>query len=272
MGRVVDEDSPRGTFLRGLLRLARELDLAEPEESDLQSFRTHIIDNWERIGWRMTGHAVASLRDLSDPQRAMLRVLEDSPNLLAPLGDARTEVVHTKLLAWFMSQDDPVGQACCAAFMDGVGAPGDGDVLVEAEVRVASGCRVDLRLESDTALVYVEAKIATAERASQLDDYHAALKANKRRRQAPNLVFLTATREHTSASQVTHRHITFRDILRWWLPFALMRGPTAAYLAGYLVTVARDVCGVAESRSIEHWSLAAQHATLKLLKEIEPHG
>ncbi len=252
------------TFLDQLLRLEAVMAAPAPDtEAPLEDFRRVIMKRWDNIRWRLLGTTADKLRRLSDAQRALLQLLQESPDLLAPLERQRDEVSHTRLIAWFLEQDDRVGQACRCALAEELGIAAD--LTVQAEVEVASGCRVDLVLETPQELVYIEAKIEAAERSGQLRDYLQALVANAGKRR-PLLVFLTMN--EVSEASAEHVRLSFEQLLILWLPAALLRGPTASYLASYLVTVAHDLCGVIEPGHFPTWSLVRQHRTLDLLLRV----
>jgi len=251
-------------FVRRLVELEGAMAAPPPDEDGLDEFRTLIMARWENIRWRLLGATADRLRALSEPQRSLLQTLQDSPDLLAPLERQRDEVFHTRLIAWFLDQEDEVGRGCRRSLADELGI--EVDMSVHAEVVVAKGCRVDLVIETARHLVYIEAKVEAAERPEQLADYRRALTANAGKRKGL-LVFLTLN--GTSNASAKHRPLTFEQLLALWLPATLARGPSARYLASYLVTVAHDLCGVIGVGPFHSWSLVQQHRILDLLNRVD---
>lgn len=254
-------------FIDRLLELELGIAPSEPEPDGLDDFRRRIMGRWENLRWRILGATGARLRDLSPVQHTLLHALQGSPDLLSPLERDRDEVSHTRLIAWFLDQDGPVGEHCRRALARQLGLDADTELLgVGTEVVVSKGCRVDLVLETRRHLIYIEAKVDADERPDQLADYHRALAAQAGKRQ-PVLVFLTVDApEHASTA---HHPLSFAELLASWLPAVLLPGADAQYLTAYLVSVARSLCEAAEPGPFATWPLSTQHRMLDLLDTIE---
>lgn len=254
-------------FLDRLLALERGLAATAPEPDGLDDFRKHIIAPWNTLRWRLLGTTTERLRQMSPMQHALLDVLQNSPDLLAPLERDRDEMTHTRLIAWFLDRDGPVGDHCRHAVARHFQLDANTELVgVHTEVVVAKGCRVDLVVETRRHLIYIEAKVDADERPDQLADYRKALTANAGKRK-PVLVFLTVDApEHTSAEHVP---LLFRELVAAWLPAVTLHGPDAAYLASYLVSVATALLQACEPQPFVHWPLRTQHRMLDLLQSIE---
>ena len=261
----------KAEFLSKLVKLAGALGPpAAPAVGDLATFQTVIIENWDNIRWRLLGTTTDRMQGLAEPQRAILRILEEAPSLLGPLDDSRTETTHTRLIGWFVSREDAAGRYCRRSLMAYLGIGEPDRARVQTEVLVAAGCRVDVVVETPKSVAYIEAKVDAVERSAQLDDYDVVLRSVAAKQGLdPVLAFLTLDENDPSTSAAPHIHLTFRDLLRLWLPGTLLRGATGVYLGCYLATVARNLCRLSGAGPFERWSLQNKHRTLKLLSSIE---
>lgn len=249
----------------------------------LADFRRLIMSDPHDLLWRIAGATSQRRRSLTPTTRAMLGVLEATPDLLGPLEQARDETAHSKLLAHFLNprSSGDVGAACLRAFLDVLVNPADEDVAVafpdkvdlqDAEVRTERHLgkygRVDISLESANALVFVEVKVGALEGSRQLAGYAKALEelCAARNRQAL-LVFLTEDPEQAPSIKHAVRHITFRHILKAWLPIAISgRSFEHLYLSLYLKTIAAHLYTLAGADVFDCWPLAMQRRALQFLE------
>jgi hypothetical protein len=127
--------------------------------------------------------------------------------------------------------------------------------------------RVDVSIDGPKAIVFIEVKIDAAEGNQQLSRYGKAL-AQLVGERVSLLVFLTFDEKKIAAGG--HRQITFRNLLRVWLPIAASsRSQNAAYLSMYLKTIAQ-LYGVAASGEFDRWPLHTQRAALAFIeRELE---
>ena len=109
---------------------------------------------------------------LGQDELVRLHVSGSAPSLLGPLGLARDELKHSRLLAWFLSQRDSVGGACRRPFLEYVGLGGTVSMdgwRVSLERNLAEHGRLDVHIEvSREATIYVEVKVDAPERENQL--------------------------------------------------------------------------------------------------------
>ncbi len=261
-------------FLDGLVARIRSLPSVDATGStaerayDLDTVRTHLIAPWRSIVDRLTDSVDAQLAALSSDEHARLRVLQESPSLLAPLGLARDEVTHSRLLAWFLAQKDDVGETCRRSWLGLVGLdatlPTDG-WRVSRERDLGGHGRLDVHVEiPGAALVYVEVKIDAPERKNQLADYRAHLQAHRGDHPHAKLVFLTP-RGHEGTSGVADVRLGFDTVVARWLPHAVGSHPTAVYLRAWLSALARDVLRQTGAPGAD-WSLNHRNGALRLLR------
>jgi hypothetical protein len=96
----------------------------------------------------------------------------------------RKETLHTRTMAWLMSGDDPAARSAALAFAKFFNAPvKSGDVIrVRSEFDVKADGRVDLCLEADSWVLFVEVKVDAGFQSGQLKKYQRALNAYRGRR------------------------------------------------------------------------------------------
>ncbi|MEQ1564042.1 MAG: PD-(D/E)XK nuclease family protein [Myxococcota bacterium] len=225
-----------------------------------------MIGQWGALIQRLRAGVDAEFASLTADERASLRVLELAPSLLTPLGLARDELTHSRLLAWFLSRLDAVGEACRRSFLERVGlaAPAQG-WRVSRERDLGAHGRLDLHIDvPGAALIYVEVKIDAPERENQLRDYRAHLDEVQHGWPSSRLVFLTVDGRR-GTGDAEHQHLGFGDLVAAWLPHATGNDPTAVYLAGWLACLARDVLRQAGEGDAAEWSLARRRSGLRLL-------
>lgn len=173
-------------YLRQLAKRAKDLQSLVPVAAeDLDLFRTLVMAKPEDLRRRLLGANVLRLRGLERSQRAALRALEVSPDLLSPLGEQRYEPAHSRLLGYFMDRRRVPGLAQhllreMLALIDAPAEASDDDSIsataVSIEV-VISGGRVDIELASPSFLGFIEVKVDAAEGLAQLRRYRKALDA-----------------------------------------------------------------------------------------------
>jgi hypothetical protein len=280
---TVAPDPERDAYVARIVAMGSKLRASEGnEENDgVEAFRHVLMPNVRDIMWRVAGATLERRRQLGPESRDALRVLEVSPDLLGPLAYARTEVAHSRALSFFLdpAQSGDVGRECLAAFVELVARVGDRDAddeapdvtgaHVMAERVVAPYGRVDVSIDAPKSLIFVEVKVDAAEGPSQLARYNKALAQLAMGREAL-LVFLTADDEQTGAGS-DHRHVTFADVLRAWLPIAARtKKAQGTYLAMYLKTIARHLHRLADDGEFDAWRLPTQRAALAFIeRELE---
>jgi PD-(D/E)XK nuclease superfamily len=279
-----EPDPERAAYVARLVALAAKLQESSEQQLDdgSDAFRRILRPNVRDIMWRVAGATLERRRRLAPEARDSLRVLETSPDLLGPLAYSRTEVAHSRALCFLLdpSRSGELGHECLRAFVelvmdarnDNDAEDQDADVsgsTVEAERAIHPWGRVDISIESPSSLIFVEVKVDAEERPNQLLDYSRALAHCAGTRQAI-LVFLTANEQQAGVG-TKHRHVTFRDLLRAWLPIAARtRRPEGTYLAMYLKTIARHLERLADEGEFDHWRLRTQRAALAFIeKEVE---
>jgi hypothetical protein len=250
----------------------------DASDADLEPFRTEVMPHVDAIVRVVAGAQALRRRGLGARRRAAIEALGGSVDWLALLGQQRDEVTHTRLLAAFLDArggGSPAAGACAARFEallrrkhPALGELGLDDGHAQAERILGEGGRVDVAIESDRAVVFVEAKIDAEERAFQLDDYARALDSPTLGARTRVLVFLTARDDHRSRSEVPHVRITFRELLLAWLPVATDGAASCDALRQYLKAVAVLV-GVAAAGPFDMWPLGVQRACLELFEKEE---
>ena len=134
---------------------------------------------------------------------------------------------------------------------------------------VAPYGRVDVSIDAPKSLIFVEVKVDAAEGPSQLARYNKALAQLAMGRETL-LVFLTADDEQTGAGS-NHRHVTFTDVLRAWLPSP--REPRKLRAPTWLCTsrpIARHLHRLADDGDFDAWRLPTQRAALAFIeRELE---
>lgn len=266
-------------YVRELARLASSLKEPAAAEDGLDLFRQRVMARENDLRWRMLGANVQRRSLLNSVQRNALLSLEVEPDLLGPMGESRYEPIHTKLLAYHL---DPVKGSELAplllkvllavvaeqcqehGFAQPSYSPGS-EASVEPE-RVTSKGRVDISISLPETLILIENKIDATEGPAQLDRYHDALGELRGKRQGL-LVYLTLPGAKQPKSSIPYVHLTFRDVLHAWLPFATQVGGAADYLARYLKSIASGVLRLCRRGGFDRWSFREQRAILDLVEE-----
>lgn len=266
-------------YLRELARRASTLEAPAPVvDQDLDLFRRLVMARPEDLRRRLFGANFQRLRDLDREQRASLRTLEISPDLLSPLGELRYEPAHSRLLGYFLDRRRLPGLAepLLEAMLDMIEAPAevvDSDNVAAAEVStevVIRGGRVDLEIKTETLLAFIEVKVDASEGPSQLQRYRTALDAKAGGR-AKVLAFLTLPGAKGPPTGLSCVHITFAELLSRWLPLARSHDDASGYLARYLSSVAR-LLGYAGQGPFEKWTFADQRRALDFVSYIGVGG
>jgi len=282
---------PRGrAFVNGFLALAREpapastdtaevrafaqdfLALAKAEQSaenPTTAFERVVIDRWQAITWRVQGAVAGRFAELDGRQHRLLRALEDTPSLLAPLELTRDERTHSRLLAWALRRPGQLGRSLRRAFLALLDTerPVD-DWLVTIERTLGPGCRVDLDLfVPGHWRCLVEVKVDAAERDGQLDDYRALLDdAVAGLPIDGELVFLTVD-GRDGETDAAHLPLSFRDLLVAWLPLCLEATPDALTLRQWLVSVATHLYGIGHGTPVATWGFSERVNVLRFLED-----
>lgn len=266
-------------YLRELVRRSAEVEAPAPVvDEDLVLFRRLVMERPEDLRRRLLGANVQRLRALDREQRAALRTLEISPDLLSPLGELRYEPAHSRLLGFFLDRRRVAGLAehLLEAMLAMIDAPteaiDDGNIstaVVSTEVVIPGG-RVDLQIESATLLAFVEVKVDATEGPSQLQRYRTALDARAGTR-AKVLVYLTLPGAEGPPTGLPCVHVTFADLLSRWLPLTRVHDDASAYLARYLSSVAR-LLGYTGHGPFEHWTFADQRRALDFVSQVDAGG
>jgi hypothetical protein len=266
-------------YLRELARRAVAVPAPDPVgDADLNLFRRLVMERPEDLRRRLLGANVQRLRALDREQRAALRTLEVSPDLLSPLGELRYEPAHSRLLGYFLDRRRVPGLAeplleAVLAMIDVPAEAVDDDRITAAVVStevVIPGGRVDLKIESPTLLAFIEIKVDAAEGPSQLQRYRTALDARAGAR-AKVLAFLTMPGAEGPPAGLPCVHVTFADLLSRWLPLTRVHDDASAYLARYLNSVAR-LLGYAGQGPFEHWTFADQRSALDFVSQVRAEG
>ncbi|WP_437611915.1 PD-(D/E)XK nuclease family protein [Sorangium sp. So ce834] len=266
-------------YLRELARRAISVEApAAVVDEDLDLFRRLVMERPEDLRRRLLGANVQRLRALDREQRAALRTLEVSPDLLSPLGELRYEPAHSRLLGYFLDRRrvpglaEPLLEAVLAMIEAPTEAVDDDSLsaaVASTEVVVPGG-RVDLQIESPALLAFVEIKVHATEGPSQLQRYRTALDARAGAR-AKVLAFLTLPGAEGPPTGLSCIHVTFADLLSRWLPLARSHDDTSAFLARYLRSVAR-LLGYAGQGPFEHWTFADQRSALDFVSQVGAGG
>lgn len=230
-------------------------------------FQRLVVDRWQEITWRVHGAAAARLAGLDPSEQRFVRLLEDAPSLLGPLGRERDEVSHTGLLGWALRRPGELGRALRGAFASLVNSdvPDDG-WLITTESVLGPGCRVDVDIEIPGRWrCLIEAKIDAAEREGQLFDYRQHLEGwCTSVNTGGELVFLTHDGRTGSAS-VQHLTLCWKHLLRAWLPLTDRPEPEALYARLWLASIAHDMYGISQPGPIGSWSFAQRIRMLEFL-------
>ena len=266
-------------YLRQLAQRAQNVQAPAPVGAeDLNLFRRLVMARPEDLRRRLLGANVQRLRELDRDQRAALRALEVSPDLLSPLGELRYEPAHSRLLGYFMDRRRVPGLAEpllgeMLAMIDAPAEAADDDsvsaAVVSTEVVIPGG-RVDLQVESPSLLAFIEVKVDAAEGPSQLRRYRTALDARAGGR-ATVLAVLTLPGAEGPPAGLSCSHVTFADLLSRWLPLARSHDDASAYLSRYLGSVAR-LLGYAGEGPFEHWTFADQRNALDFVSRVGSGG
>ncbi|MCK6546337.1 PD-(D/E)XK nuclease family protein [Myxococcota bacterium] len=248
------------TFVEQFCALAAT---SNAEADAIASFERVIVEPWESIVWRVEGAVSRGFTTLSPDALRQLRVLEDTPSLLAPLRKTRDERSHSELLAWALGLETPLGHDLRRRFLRLLDL--DGPVehwRVEPESVVGPGCRVDVELVGPTGWrCFVEMKVDATERDRQLEDYRKFLGAEG------TLVFLTPDGRDGDTT-ARHSPLSFEDLLTAWLPATTRPEPDARYLAMWLVTIADSVCELTQRGPVFRWDFSRRADVLDLLRSV----
>jgi hypothetical protein len=266
--------------LRPLVALGHHLQ--REDEADLITFRDGIALHPDRLRHQWLGKTALGRQKLSPARRAMLDVLGLSLDLFEPSRSRFDERMHTETMAWFLNLRGTVGDHLRDAFLRIVvaGEPEHGQeppTLEELcpgpwravpERTVPPYGRVDVWLESTPPgstgwVVAVEAKVGAGERDGQVRDYHLAQGTYAAGRRWL-VVFLTVAPGQQASGPCLH--VTFRGLLRAWLPVAV-GGTSSTYdhLRLYLATLAR-LCGIGQPGEFDDWGFAARGHALDLVE------
>ncbi len=262
-------------FVDGLLRALREHSDANsasalPETTDDPARRVEalVIERWDDLVERVERQVSLALGALTEAQGQAQALLEESPSLLAPLGQGRDERSHSELLAWALRRPGDLGRELRERFLVAIDAsqPVEG-WHVTAESSVGPGCRVDVDIEVPGEWrCFVEVKVDAPERKAQLADYRRHLDASCGDAVDGDLVFLTVEGRASVDAAVDHRPASFRDLMWAWLPLANRREPDALYLRLWLASMGRDLYGI-DSRAGS--GLAGRLSLLDVLQGLE---
>jgi hypothetical protein len=247
-------------------------------DDDLRLFRRLVMDRPDDLRRRLLGANLLRFRALGREQRAALRILEVSPDLLSPLGELRYEPAHSRLLGYFLDRGrigdlaGPLLKAMLALIEAPIEALDDDNIAraaVSTEVIVSEG-RVDLQIASPALLAFIEVKIDAGEGPSQLQRYYTALGAHEGAC-AKVLGYLTLPGAAGPEMAAPCIHFTFAELLSRWLPHARTHDDASAYLARYLSSVAR-LLGYTNHGSFEDWTFAAQRRALNFVSQVDVGG
>lgn len=173
-------------------------------------------------------------------------MLKLTPDLLSPLGKLEDEHAHCRLICFFLDRQrspslaDQLLKATLALIKvprEVTDDPSTSAIRVSREVVTREG-RVDLQLESTALLAFIEVKVNTQQGASQLLGYQTALEARLLNR-LKVLALLTLPGAAGPPEGLDCAHVTFRDLLSCWLPFALGNDHPSRYLASYLSSLGK---------------------------------
>lgn len=253
-------------FAEGFLALAQAEQSAEHPAA---LFQRVVIDRWQGITWRVQGAIAGRFSELDAQQHRLVRALEDTPSLLAPLELTRDERTHARLLAWALRRPGPLGRSLRGAFLALLDTkrPLDG-WLVATERTLGPGCRVDLDLfVPGHWRCLVEVKVDASERDGQLDDYRALLDESVAGLPIDGeLVFLTVDGRE-GETDAAHLPLSFRDLLTAWLPLCLDATPDALTLRQWLVSVAVHLYGIGHASPIASWGFSERVNVLRFLED-----
>ncbi|HWZ89179.1 MAG TPA: PD-(D/E)XK nuclease family protein [Polyangiaceae bacterium] len=272
-------EKARRQFVERLLALSKPPPTVEREkEDDLELFRDRVMPHVESIMRVVVGAQALRRRELDWRTRAAIDALGATSDLFELLGLERDEVTYTRAIAAFLNAREPcrypgLSSDCGGRFESLLRRknPNLGDLALnraysEAERTLGREGRVDIALESDAAVVFIEAKIGAEERANQLDDYSRELTPSRLGGRQGVLVFLTARKDQVSQSAVPHIHICFEELLLAWLPLVLGE-QRHGDLRHYLKAIAVHLAGVAARGPFELWPISTQRACLELLEK-----
>jgi hypothetical protein len=276
---IARNEKARRHFVERLLALSKPLPPVEQEKKDnLGLFRDHVMPHVESIMRVVVGAQALRRRELDWRTRAAIDALGATSDLFELLGLERDEVTYTRAIAAFLNTREPcmypgLARECGARFESLLRRknPNLGDLNLdraysEAERTLGRAGRVDVALESDAAVVFIEAKIGAEERVNQLDDYSRELTSSRLGGRQGVLVFLTARKDQVSQSEAPHVHILFHELLLAWLPLVLGEQPHGD-LRLYLKAIAVHLAGVAARGPFELWPISTQRACLELLEK-----
>lgn len=244
-----------------------------PQGDPREVFGRVIIQGWSALTFRVQGAVTADLAALDEHQHHTLRVLEDSPSLLGPLGLVGDEHTHCRLLEAALRQAGPLGDRLRAAFLERIGVmQRPSGWTVARERTVAHGCRVDLELRlAGQWCCWIEAKVNAPERDDQLSDYRRYLdEVAETERIDVTLVFLTVD-GRSGQEEGRAQPLRFLDLVQAWAPLVRGPEPEAVYLRLWLRSLA-ELYGLRATGTSARWSVAQRAHALKLLAERTQQG
>ncbi|MCL2824465.1 MAG: PD-(D/E)XK nuclease family protein [Polyangiaceae bacterium] len=252
---VSSDPAARVEYCRQLLALWRERS-AGISESYSERFRRFDEDKWKRLYQRAVDENSPRERELNEVDRAALRVLDTTPDLLSPMGMLTYEPAHSQLLAYFMNRSRVPERLAMHLLRDVYKMIGRdykmdderiSDAKVSTEVSLSNG-RVDIGVRSRSLHVFIEVKIYASEGPSQLLRYGKELDQREDEGFDTDLILLTLCPAENRVHELeydrpgqkrVYHHIAFHDLLPRWLPYACLQDHASAYLASYLSSVAR---------------------------------
>jgi hypothetical protein len=258
-------NSSQRVFVDRFMSMAAEY---VPQGEPAEEFDRLIIQGWGQLTQRVKGAVAAALEELDEDQRHTLRVLEESPSLLEPLGLTYDEHTHCRLLERALSLNGPLGDRLREAFLHRIGAaqPPSG-WTVSRERPVAQGCRVDLELRiAGQWRCWIEAKVNAPEREDQLRDYRRHLDDVGEAEQVEvALVFLTIDGTPGQA-EGRAKPLRYLDLVQAWAPLVRGTEPEALYLRLWLRSLA-ELSGLTATGPAHGWPLAQRIRALQLTAE-----
>lgn len=272
LGRRLRAEVKRGALvdLSPVVDLGRRLHLEE--EADLIRFRDRVIRHPDRLLAYWIGRTALERRRLSQSQRAMLDVLGRSPDMLEPSKKRWDELSHTQSIAWFLARSPDLRTAFLSQVQRAIPhrmdrpegkafSPVTWRVVAERSV---TGGRVDVWMESAETVILVEAKLGSSEGRDQVQRYNDARADHPVAHRWWVVVFLTVDPDQVPSGPALH--MTFRDLLRAWLPVAVQPSfELREMLASYLASVAR-ICGVGGPGDFDDWSPETRKGAIQLVR------
>jgi len=250
-------------------------------QGGLDQFRSIIMGRENDIRWKVLGSNVLRRSKLSNEQRSLVAALEIEPDLLSPMKESRYEPIHTKLLAYHLDPAygsdlsltllqatlDLIASKCSES---NISIPEWKDISkakVESEVVTNNARRADICLTlDDEFIILIENKVDAHEGDNQINDY---LKYLRRSRddQGGLLVYLTLPNAKRPSCDGDFVWLTYQDLLRAWLPFAIRDGQAGEYLARYLKSIAFSLLGLCGRGGFDQWTFLEQRLVLDFIEE-----